>query len=472
MESTLYEQVADKIEKLIRCGTLRAGDRIPSVRRASEQHGVSVTTTVQAYLELENRGLIEARPKSGFYVRSLLRAQVQEPRSSKPASAVTAVTVGSLQSRLFEAARIPGVVPFGGAAPGPALLPVVKLNRILASVARRAGERGLTYDLPPGAESLRREIARRSLDAGVNLSLDDIITTSGGTEGLMLCLRAVTKPGDVIAVESPTYFGVLHAIEELGLNAVEIPMHPRDGMDLDALERVVQSQSIAACVAVPNFSNPLGALMPDENKERLVRILAARNVPLIEDDIFGELYFGSQRPRVAQSFDTSGLVMLCSSFSKTLAPGYRVGWVAPGRFQAKIKTLKLTSTLATATLPELAIAEFLATGGYDYYLRSVRRTYAEHVERMSSAIAAAFPPGIKITRPLGGFVLWIELPKNVDALKLDDLALAEKISIAPGPMFSAKQGFRNFIRISCGHPWSTRVEAAIGILGRLVKRLM
>ncbi|MHA3772568.1 aminotransferase-like domain-containing protein [Verrucomicrobiota bacterium sgz303538] len=470
--AALYEQVADRIEKLIRSGTLRAGERIPSVRRASEQHGVSVTTTVQAYLELENRGLIEARPKSGFFVRSLLHPRAQEPRPSKPASAVTAVTVGSLQSRLFEAARMPGVIPFGGAAPGPKLLPAAKLNRILASVARSAGERGVSYDLPPGAEPLRREIAKRSLDAGSNLLPDEIITTAGGTEALMLCLRAVTRPGDVVAVESPTYFGVLHAIEELGLNAIEIPMHPRDGMDLGALERVVKAQSVAACVAVPNFSNPLGSLMPDENKERLVEILARHEVPLIEDDIFGELYFGPQRPRVAQSFDKKGLVMLCSSFSKTLAPGYRVGWVAPGRYLEKIKTLKLTSTLATATLPELAIAEFLANGGYDYYLRSVRRTYAENIERMSAAIAVAFPQETKITRPSGGFVLWIELPKHVDALKLDDLALAEKISIAPGPMFSAKQGFRNFIRISCGHPWSSRLESAIDTLGQLVRKLM
>ncbi|RYD84349.1 MAG: PLP-dependent aminotransferase family protein, partial [Verrucomicrobiaceae bacterium] len=170
--------------------------------------------------------------------------------------------------------------------------------------------------------------------------------------------------------------------------------------------------------------------------------------------------------------DRKGLVMLCSSFSKTLAPGYRVGWVAPGRWYAKVKTLKLTSTLATATLPELAIAEFLANGGYDYYLRSVRRTYAELTERMSAAIAASFPADIKVTRPRGGFVLWIELPKNVDALTLDDMALAERISIAPGPMFSATKGFRNFIRISCGHPWSPRIEEAIGILGRLVRQLM
>ncbi|MES2568868.1 MAG: PLP-dependent aminotransferase family protein [Verrucomicrobiota bacterium] len=468
-DAALYKQVARRIETLIRGGTLRSGERIPSVRRASEQHGVSITTTLQAYLELENRGLIEARPKSGFYVRA--RRMAREPDATRPASAVTAVSVGSLQSRLFEAAGMPDIVPFGSAAPGAELLPARKLNRILASLARTAGSRGVGYAPPSGTETLRREIAKRAFDTGSHVSLDEIVTTSGGTEALMLALRAVTKPGDVVAVEAPTYFGLLHAIEMLGLNAVELPMHPREGMDLDALEQALKRHPVAACVTVPTFSNPLGTLMPDTHKERLVELLGHREIPLIEDDIFGELYFEGARPRTAQSFDQRGLVLLCSSFSKTLAPGYRVGWIVPGRFRTAIQALKLAGTLTTATLPELAIAEFLANGGYDYYLRSARRTYAQQVERMRAAITAAFPPHIRITRPRGGFVLWIELPKQVDALLLDDLALEQKISIAPGPMFSATQRFGNCIRISCGHPWSDRIESAIGTLGRLVRKL-
>ena len=467
----LYLQVAGKIEKLIRSGTLRPGERIPSVRRACAQHGVSLTTIVQAYLTLENRGLIEARPKSGVFVRSQLRDRVLEPITSRVENSAALVGVGSLQTRIFDAARMPEVVPFGAAYPGAENLPVKKLSLIMASVARSAGARGINYEMPPGSEQLRRQIARRSLDWGGNLSPDEIITTCGGTEALALCLRAVTKAGDVVAVESPTYFGMLQQIEELGLKALEVPMHPRTGMNLDELERAIKNRRIAACLAVPNFNNPLGSLMPDENKQRLLQILARRDVPLIEDDINGDLSHSGHRPRVAQSYDKTGRVLLCGSFSKTLAPGYRVGWVAPGRFYEKVKSLKLTSTLATSSLPQFAIAEFVANGGYDHHLRSLRSDFAMQIQRTSDAVAESFPKEIKFTRPGGGFVLWIELPKKVSALKLHESALAEKISIAPGPMFSATQNFQNFIRINCGHPWTSRLERAVEILGGLAKRM-
>jgi DNA-binding transcriptional MocR family regulator len=394
----LYEQVADKIEKLIRSGAMRAGERIPSVRRASAQHGVSVPTVVQAYISLENRGLIEARPKSGFFVRSRLRADVSEPKISRPAKPAALVGIGNLQTRVFDAARMPDVVAFGAAYPGPENLPV-------------------------------------------------------------------------IAVESPAYFGVLQTIEEQRLRALEIPMHPRDGMDLDFLERAMKNRRVAACLATPNFNNPLGSLMPDANKRRLVEILARREVPLIEDDVNGSLAHNGTRPRVAQSYDTNGLVLLCGSISKTIAPGYRVGWVAPGRYYEKVKALKITSTLATGSLPQLAIAEFMANGGFDHHLRALRRNFAAQIQTMREAIAEAFPPEIKLTRPSGGFVLWIELPPKVSALELHERALAQKISIAPGPMFSAKQDFRNFIRINCGHAWTSRLEQAVGTLGRMVRKM-
>jgi DNA-binding transcriptional MocR family regulator len=342
---------------------------------------------------------------------------------------------------------------------------------MLAAAARRAGSASLEYDMPPGCLALRRALARRALDWGMKISPDEIITTSGCMEAILLCLRAVTRPGDTVAVESPTYFALIQVMEQLGLKALEIPTHPRSGMDLDALDGALRTRRVAACLAIPNFNNPLGSLMPAAAKERLVAILARREIPLIEDDLYGDLHFGPERPHVAKSYDSKGLVMLCGSFSKSLAPGYRVGWMMPGRFFEKTKDLKCTSTGATATLPQLALADYCANGGYDHHLRGLRHALQRQMEHVSHAVAESFPSEIKMTRPTGGLVLWVELPARVDALKLHAKALAEKISIAPGPMFSPRQNFRNFIRLSCGEPWSPTIERAIGVLAYLVKQM-
>lgn len=297
------------------------------------------------------------------------------------------------------------------------------------------------------------------------------MTTCGCMEALNLCLRAVAKPGDTIAIESPAYFGVLQCIESLGLKALEIPTHPRDGASLDALEYALDTQPVAACLFTLNFQNPLGSCMPEDQKKRLVAMLAAREIPLIEDDIYGDLYFGETRPRVAKSYDRNGLVLLCDSFSKTLAPGYRVGWCAPGRWQEKVEHLKMVTTVSTATLPQLAVADYMAAGGYHHHLRRVRRTYAEKVRLVSQAVSVFFPEGTRVTRPSGGYVLWVELPVQVDSLELFDRALSAGISIAPGPIFSAKGAFRNFVRLNCGTPWSDKMEAAIKTLGKIANDL-
>lgn len=462
-----YQAVAGKLAGLIDEQVLRAGERVPSVRQISAREGVSVSTILQAYTLLESRGYIEARPQSGFYVRSRRRTLPPEPGMSAPSRQATRVGVSGLFSRLLEAALDPSMVPLGAACPAPELLPVRKLNRMLAALIRRAGPEINNYNFPPGNYELRRQLARRSLDWGGSLSPEEIVTTCGATEALHLCLRAVTQPGDLVAIESPAYFGTLLLLESLGLQALEIPSHARTGISLDLLADAVEKFPVRACVASLNFSNPLGSCMPDVGKRELVEILARRNVPLIEDDLYGDLYFGEERPKCAKAFDKRGLVLLCSSFSKLLAPSYRVGWTAAGRFQAKVESLKLTTTLSTPTLLQLAIAEFLENGAYDRHLRKMRAAFALQTEQMIAAVGEHFPPGTKVTRPAGGFVLWVELPRHVDSLELQERALKKGISISPGPMFSARQRYRNYIRLSCGYPWSARLEQAVATLGGL-----
>jgi DNA-binding transcriptional MocR family regulator len=471
-DELLYERVSAHIISLIDHGTLRPGDRIPSVRKLSHQLDVSISTVLQAYRRLEDAGRIEAKPQSGYYVRLHQWRAPAEPEISRSSNASTHVSIGELILKFMTDARRPDIVPLGPAIAGPEALPIRQLNRIQSSISRRRPNLGAAYDMPPGCIELRTQVARRALESGCTLSPEDIVATSGSQEALCLCLRAVAKPGDTIAIESPTYYGVLQTIEVLGLKAIEISTHPRTGVCLDSLQRSIRTSKIKACLFVPNYNNPLGSEMPDDAKKQLVRMLVQREIPLIEDDIYGDLGFGAERAKTCKAFDTSGNVLLVSSFSKTLAPGYRVGWCAPGRYRDELARLKLFTTLANATLPQMAVAEFLANGGYDHHLRRVRKMHAENIARMTQAVSLHFPAGTKVTRPAGGFVLWVELPKQVDSMKLHDLALAEKVSIAPGPIFSPKRKFKNFVRLNCGNAWSTQIERAVETVGKLANGMM
>lgn len=467
----LYHRISDRLGALIEQGVLRPGDRIPSVRQVSRQNKVSITTAVQALMHLENRGLVEARPQSGFYVTPRKISAIPEPAVSTPALIRKSDNQNDVLEKIFEAVRHPGVIPLGAAIPHPDFLPMEKLARTAAFISRTMGRASLLYDMPPGSIELRRMIARHSLEAGCRIDPDHLITTNGCSEAINLALRAVAKPGDAIAIESPTYYGIVHGIMSMGLRAVEIATAPESGMDLGALEAVLRKTKIAAVLLISNFNNPLGSCMPETKKKQLLELLRKREIPLIEDDLYGDLHFDAERPRPIRAFDNDEQVILCSSFSKTLAPGYRVGWINTGRYNQKIKNLKFMSSVATASLPQLTLAEFLKNGGYAHHLRRIRRLFEQQVAIMSRAVAASFPQGIRMTRPRGGFVLWIEMPKNADAMKLHGEALRENISIAPGPMFSAQGGFKNFIRLNCGNPWSPEIERGVAVLGHLVKRM-
>ena len=469
--SVLYESVAGDISALIHSGTLAAGARVPSVRRMSRQRRVSISTVLQAYQVLENRGLIEARPQSGYYVRAMLRPP-EEPAISKPPRSPQLVGVHALVSRVLEAGRQADIVPLGAAFPSAELVPTAKLQRIVSSVARRAPQALSTYGLPPGREELRRQIALRARDWGASLTADDIIITHGCIEAVNLCLRAVAKPGDVIALESPTYFGLLQIIESLGMKALEIPTHPRNGISLEALALAIEREKVKACIVMPNVSNPLGSTMPDAAKKRLVRLLAGHDIPLIEDGVYSALHFSPTPAFAAKAYDKKGTVMLCSSFTKTFAPGLRVGWVAPGRYHAQVQMLKFISSVGVSDLLQLTIAEFLEHGGYDRLMRALRRTYAHQLERVAHAVCRYFPRETKVTRPSGGYVLWVEMPAGVDSVDLYRLALKEGIGVAPGPMFSASNRYRNCMRVNCGVPWSDRFERALARIGTLAHELL
>src|SRR5438105_4682943 len=466
----LYQQVAEAIGHLIAAGTLRSGERVPSVRRLSQQRRVSVSTVLQAYKQLEDAGLIEARAQSGYYVkRRALPAP--EPELSRPPQRALAVEVRALAELVLSAAQDPEIVGFGCACPHGDMFALERVRRVLAARARRNREAIGHYGGPPGTVELRRAVARRALEWGCHLDYRNIVTTTGCMEALNLALRAVTRPGDTVALESPTYYGFLQILESLGLRALEIPTHPRAGMSLEALELALAEHPVKAVIAMPNVSNPLGFSMSEAAKKRLVELLASRHVPLIEDHIYADLCFGSQPARAAKAFDRTGNVMLCGSFSKTVSPGPKAGWVAPARWTDRVRILKFVSSGGQNELAELTIAELLESAGYERSLRQLRRRFEAHVNAAREVIAEAFPRGTRVTQPSGGYIIWIEMPQACSSVALFERVLQHGITIAPGPMFSASQRYANCLRVSLGQLWSERQELALRRVGAIACEL-
>ena len=470
-EPLLYERVAGLVAGQISSGALRVSERIPSVRSMSRSARVSVSTVVQAYTHLESLGLIEARPQSGYFVRARLRERLPEPparqiRSTRPRSVAADVL-----DACREAIQRTDLVQLNMACAPPESSPNRRLNRLIRDELRDHPNHAGEIVLPPGDYELRRQVARRAVLAGAATNPDDIVITGGTMDAVTLSLGVLCKSGDTILVESPTYFGVLQAVEHLALKVVEIPNHPGRGIDVDAIRGAVGEQRLAAAVLMPNFNNPSGSLTPAEAKRELVSVLTGAGVPIVEDDLYGELHFGAGRPDSLRRFDKQGLVISCGSVSKTIALGYRVGWAISPAWARDIQRAKCFTSVAAPTLQQRVLARYFASGGYDRFLTGLRRMLAESAERFLDAIASAFPTGTCVARPAGGMVLWVRLPPGVDSMELFRAALECRIGIMPGIVFSAKAGFRNYIRLNYGCGWSPDVAAAIGTLGRLVRKM-
>ncbi len=467
----LYERVARQVEAQIATGTLRAGDRIPSVRSMSRTARVSISTVVQAYMHLENTGLIEARPQSGFYVRRVDREVAAQPRPKIVRSLRPTSVAAEVLDICREALTRSDIVPLNGAFTSPALYPNGRLNNLLREVLRKHPFHAGELIPPPGDAELRRQIAKRMALAGTPTDPAHVVITGGAMDAVTLTLQTLCEPGDTVLVESPTYFGLLQAIEHQRLKVVEVPNHPGSGIDVDAVRSLAKSTRLAAAVLMPNFNNPTGALTSDDAKRDIVAALTAYEVPIIEDDIYGDLHFTSARPSSMRAFDEAGLVISCGSVSKTIALSYRIGWAVSPQFHAAISRAKFFSSVACPTLQQRVLARYYASGGYDRYLRRMRAMLGANAQKFMDAVMRYFPSGTRVGRPAGGMVIWVELPRSVDGTELFDSALASRIGIAPGMVFSAKADYRNYIRLSCGLPWTPTIERAIEKLGRLVSDL-
>ena len=465
-----FEDLAEEIAGQIAAKLLRPGDRLPSIRQTCRTRHLSPSTVFQAYDLLENRGLIRAAPRSGYFVNPAPGAHRPEPVISTPPEGAHPVEISDLVYEVLSSVKSHKVVPLGSAFPSPLLFPLDNLRKALSASTRSLDIWSTYDDLPPGNERLRRAIGKRYLAQGLSVAADEIVLTNGALEALNLCLQAVARPGDAVVVEAPSFYAALLSLERLQLKAIEVPTHPREGVDLAMLAHVLEIQKPKACWLMTNFQNPLGCSLSREKKHALVDLLLHHEVPLIEDDVYGELHHGNEPPSSAKTFDRHGLVMHCSSFSKTLSPGYRVGWVAAGRFADSVRRLKLMTSLTGSAPDQATLAAYLQQSGYDRHLRHLRAALKRQKEALIDSVIRHFPREVRITRPAGGYFVWIDLPwDTADALAIYREALANQISIAPGPMFSNHGGFSNCLRLNFGHPWTPQAEQAIATLGRIVR---
>ncbi|UUC47283.1 aminotransferase-like domain-containing protein [Flavobacterium cerinum] len=466
-KEALYQKIARTITEQIQNDTLQQGDKLPSIRSAQKLYNVSLNTVKLAYLELESHSLIEPRPKSGYFVSQTAQRKRALPTITRITTSAKEETPQDLIDKVFGTIAKEDVTQFALGIPGKNFLPLAKLNKAIVKAVKDRNDSGTSYEPVQGNEHLRREIAKWAMVLEGKITEDDLVITSGAINAIYNGLMAVTKPGDAVAVETPAYFGVLQAIQLLGLRIIEVPTHPVLGVDLDALKKILPE--VAACCFVTNFNNPMGFQMPDENKKELVRLITHYNVPLIEDDLYGNLFFGAERPKPCKYYDEAGLVMWCGSVSKTMAPGYRVGWIAPGQFKDKIIRQKIGQTVCSPSLFSDVVAHFLEYGRYDHHLRTFRhKMYANYLQ-IQRAVEAYFPDNTKVSQPKGGFMLWLELDKRICTEDLYDQAIKQKVNFAPGRMFSQYNQYNNCMRLNYAMEWTDRVENDLKLLGQLVK---
>jgi DNA-binding transcriptional MocR family regulator len=446
---------------------------MPSVRALTRLHRVSLSTALQACRSLEAEGLLEARPRSGYFVLRPLRAAMPplaEPDPRHDPDAAQYVGIHDRVSRFVSMSERHAVrVDFAATSATPEAYPGADLQRAAMRALRRDPGLLVRPIAPNGEAGLRAALARRALDAGMQLAPEQIVVTHGCIEALNVALRAVARPGDTIAVESPTYYGLLQVLESLGLRALEIPTSPSSGISVDALERALQAQAgIRAVVVVPNLQNPLSCTMPDAAKARLVALCEQHGVPLIEDDTYSALGRDDAPLRALKSWDETGNVIHCASLRKTLAPGMRLGWMTGGRWQARIEMLKYAQSRANEALSQIAMGEFIASSAHDRHLARLRRLLQRQREQMADAIAAHFPAGTRLSLPAGSMLLWVELPGQRSSQAVFETALAQGIRIAPGTLFSNSRRFDHFMRISCGTPFTPGTDAGLKQLAAIV----
>lgn len=464
---TRYQYLANLLAERIEQGLYRHGEKLPSVRTLSQEHGVSISTVQQAYQTLENLQLIAAQPRSGYFVAPR-KAQPPVPAMSSPVQRPVEITQWDEVNTLLADHHDKSLIAFGSGAPDVSQATLKPLWRELSRLVQHNPCAVLGYDELPGRKDLREQIARIMLDSETVVVAEDVVVTNGCHSALAIALLAVCKPGDIVAVESPCYYGTMQMLRGFDIKAIEIPTDPQTGISIEALELALEQWPIKGVILVPNCNNPLGFIMPDARKRAVLSLAQRHDIVIFEDDIYGELAREYPRPRTIKSWDIDGRVLLCSSFTKSIAPGLRVGWIVPGRYRDRVLHMKYATSSTSVPAMQMAVAAFIRDGHYHRHLRRMRQIYQHNMEDWTCRVRQYFPCDICVTRPQGSFMLWIELPEMVDMVCVAKQLCRLKIQVAPGSLFSATGKYRNCLRINCALPLNDKNQEALRLMGEAV----
>ncbi|NAW67961.1 aminotransferase class I/II-fold pyridoxal phosphate-dependent enzyme [Vibrio sp. V27_P1S3P104] len=463
-----YQQLVEQLKRQIKSGIWHSGDKLPSLRRQSEHSGLSLMTVLHAYQLLESQGWLISQPRSGYRVAPRMKSAHETQQVSTAVAWTEQVDINAFIFDVLQASKNPSIVNFGFAYPDPSLYPRYHVNRAMSAAARNMPISSTFDNLPPGNEQLRSIIAKRYAAKGVEIAPDEIIITAGALEALTLSLQACTRPGDWVVVESPTFYGALQSLERLGLKALSVRTDPVTGIDLDSLEKALQTHDVKACWLMSNCQNPLGFTLTNEKKQQLVELIRRYQIPIIEDDVYNELYSGDEPGHPLRMFDDTGNTMLCSSFSKSLIAGLRIGWVAAGKQALEIQKLQLMSTLATSAPVQMTLVHYLTSRNYESHLKQLRKKLSERKRKMTERLKTLLPKEVTVFSQSGGYFIWLVLPKQIDALQVYREALNNSISIAPGKMFSLTEQYDHCIRLNASFELNLKNSLALSTLSNII----
>ncbi|AZA76891.1 PLP-dependent aminotransferase family protein [Chryseobacterium sp. G0186] len=444
MKSYIYEVFTKIIEEQIRNGIFQPKDRLPSVREIKERYNISTSSVQSGFESLVIKGLIESVPRSGYFVSQITEEPISKMKMKLPQVVRDEVFMKNV---MLTSKRSSEHRSFNNTVPGDLLIPQKLILRTMQEVIREKGASLLRYYPSNGLEALRKQIARHMGMHGCQLNPDELIITDGALQALTIALSSVTKAGDIVAVDSPCVFSILEVIANLGLKVVEIPVHYRSGFDTEYFRKICAENKISALVVTPNFHNPTGIMMSDATKKELVGIAETYELCIIENDLYSDLYFEEKRPSCIKNFDKKGLVMTYSSFSKTLAPGIRLGWLYAGSFYSKAERTKFALGRSVSPIYQELITQLLQDNKYERHLRSFRKKMSQQAFQLLEVLRKHFPEDSYFHKPQGGYSIWGQMPGNMDMLKFYQYCEEHQVLFTPGGTFSMTDQYSHHFRI-------------------------